>query len=102
MNDQSSAAIKLNFNREQKIFPILLIAGLSMWRKIHAKLNCELKSWGFYSEKKFFEETSNITLKKIKGTKISDIDEALHVVAKLEFKTVSKFLGVKRKKQQQR
>lgn len=33
----------------------------------------------------------------MKGTKISDIDGELCVVAKLEFKTMSKFLGVKRK-----
>lgn len=34
----------------------------------------------------------------MKGTELSDIDEELHVVAKLEFKTMSKFLGVKRQK----
>lgn len=76
----------------------MFIVGLSMWRKIYVKLNCELKSWGFYLEKKFFEEILNIILKKIKGIKISDIDEVLYVVVKLEFKIVFKFLGVKRKK----
>lgn len=34
----------------------------------------------------------------MKGTKINDIGEELHVVAKREFKTMSKFLGVKRQK----
>lgn len=54
----------------------------------------------FIQKKKFSEETSNNIKKKkrIKGRKISDIDGELHVVAKLEFKTTSKFLGVKRKK----
>lgn len=40
----------------------------------------------------------NLEKKKMKGTELSDIDEELHVVAKLEFKTMSKFLGVKRQK----
>lgn len=41
-------------------------------------------------------------MQRIKGIKISDIDGELHVVAKLECKTMSKVLGVKRRKQQQR
>lgn len=36
-------------------------------------------------------------MQRIKGIKISDIDGALHVVAKVECKTMSKVLGVKRK-----
>lgn len=38
-------------------------------------------------------------MQKIKGIKRSDIDGELHGVAKLECKTMSKVLGVKRKKE---
>lgn len=37
-------------------------------------------------------------MQRIKGIKINDIDGELHVVARLECKTMSKVLGVKRKK----
>ena len=67
-----------------------------MWKKFKTKLWTKITFFPFYSEKKLFEETSNITLKrKIKGTKVSDIDGELHIVAKLEFKTMPAFLGVK-------